>query len=333
MTVLVTGATGFIGSHTAARLALQGHSVRLLVRHPANIARAPALSGITDLDVVVGDVTDPDAVRRALDGCTAVVHAAARVSLDDRDADRAYATNVDGTRHVIGRAAAIGIPAIYVSSVSVFMPGQGLVTLDTPLTSARSGYARSKVAAERLVRNLQAAGAPIAIVYPCGVLGPNAPDVSATHQALIAWLRTPPRTTSGTSIIDVRDVAVAIVRSLDGTLPERWMFGGAFLSWSELHATIARVTGVRRARVPMPAGVMRLAGRGGDIVKRVIPFDYPLTYEAMVMATKAEPYDDDSTRAALDVDWRPIEVTIADSIRWLASSGHIDARLAGTLAR
>jgi nucleoside-diphosphate-sugar epimerase len=332
MTVLVTGATGFIGSHTAARLALQGHRVRLLVRDPAKIARVPALSGMPHFDVIVGDVTDPAAVRRALDGCTAVVHAAARVSLADRDADRAYAVNVGGTRHVIGRAAQTGIPAVYVSSVSVFMAGHGLVTLDTPLTTARDGYAHSKVAAEQLVRDFQEAGAPIAIVYPSGVLGPDAPDVSATHQGLIAWLRTPPRTTSGTSIIDVRDVAAAIVRSLDRKLPARWMLGGEFLSWSELHATIAGVTGVRRTRVPMPAGAMRLAGRVGDIVKRVVPFDYPLTYEAMVMATRAEPYDDDSTRAALDVDWRPIEETIADSIRWLAASGHIDSRLAGALA-
>lgn len=333
MTVLVTGGTGFVGSHTAAHLAMHGRSVRLLVRNPAKISMVPALYGATNLDVVVGDVADLAAMGRALAGCTAVVHAAARVSLADRDADDAYATNVGGTDHVIGAAAASGIPAVYVSSVSVFTTGHARVTVDTPLASARNGYTRSKVAAEQVVRNLQAAGAPIAIVYPSGVLGPDAPGLSATHRGLIEWLRTPPRTTTGTSIIDVRDVASAIARSLDEKLPARWMLGGAFLSWAELHAVIAQITGVRRVRVPMPAGAMRLAGRVGDIVKRVIPFDYPLTYEAMVMATSAAPYDDAPTRAALDVEWRTVEVTLADSIRWLAASGHIDARLAGRLAR
>jgi nucleoside-diphosphate-sugar epimerase len=332
MTVLVTGATGFVGSHTAAHLAAHGYRVRLLVRDPAKVGTVPALRGTPDLDVVVGDVTDLAAVQRALAGCTAVVHAAARVSLADRDADDVYATNVGGTRHVIGSAAQRGIPAVYVSSVSVFTTNQARVTVDMPLTSARSGYTHSKVAAEHVVRNLQANGAPIVIVYPSGVLGPDPPDISATHRGLIEWLRTPPRTTSGTSIIDVRDVASAIVGSLDRKMPARWMLGGAFLSWSELHASIVQVTGVRRARVPMPGGAMRFAGRIGDIVKRVVPFDYPLTHEAMVMVTRAAPYDDAATRAALDIHWRPVETTLADSIRWLAATGHINTRLAGTLA-
>jgi len=310
-----------------------GYGVRLLVRDPAKISAVPALSGATDFEVVMGDVMDLDAVRQALDGCTAIVHAAARVSLADRDADGVYATNVGGTNNVIGTAATNGIPAVYVSSVSVFTTGHARVTVDTPLASARNGYTRSKVAAERAVRDLQAGGAPVVIVYPAGVLGPDAPDVSATHRGLIEWLRTPPRTTSGTAIIDVRDVALAIVRSLEGALPARWMLGGTFLSWSELHSIIARVTGVHRPRIPMPAGAMRFAGRVGDIVERIFPFDYPLTYEAMVMATRSAPYEDDTTRAALDLDWRTVELTLTDSIRWLAASGHIDARLAGTLAR
>jgi dihydroflavonol-4-reductase len=92
--VLVTGGTGFVGSHTVAQLTMHGYGVRLLVRDPAKINAVPALSGTTDLKVVVGDVTDLDAVRRSLDGCTAVVHAAARVSLAGREADDVYATNV-----------------------------------------------------------------------------------------------------------------------------------------------------------------------------------------------------------------------------------------------
>ena len=332
MTVLVTGATGFVGSHTAAHLAAQGYRVRLLVREPAKVNRVPALRSSPDLDVVVGDITDLDTVRQSLDGCTAVVHTAARISLADRDADDAYETNVGGTTHVVASAVELGIPAIYVSSVSVYATNRQRVTVESPLSSSRSVYAYSKVAAERVVRKFQADGAPIVILYPSGVLGPDPPTISATHRGLMEWLRTPPRTTSGTSIIDVRDVASAIERSLHQTMPARWMLGGTFLSWSELHASIAHITGVRRARVPMPGSAMRFAGRVGDLVKRVIPFDYPLSYEAMVMATRAVPYDDDATRVALDLNWRPVETTLAESIRWLATTGHINARLAGTIA-
>jgi nucleoside-diphosphate-sugar epimerase len=137
--------------------------------------------------------------------------------------------------------------------------------------------------------------------------------------------------TSGCSIVDVRDVALAIERALDAA-PARWMLGGTFLTYDELHRAIVRVTGVHRPAMPLPAAALRLAGRAGDLMKRLIPFDYPLTYEAMVLATRACPYDSDATCRALDLQWRPVDETLADSIRWLAATDHLNARLAGTLA-
>jgi len=333
MTVLVTGGTGFVGSHVAARLAASGRAVRLLLRDPAKLARVPALVDLdpASIDVVVGDVTDPERVERALEGTTAVVHAAAQVSLAERDAARVREVNVTGTRLVVGGAARRELETVYVSSVSVFGTSRSSITLDSPVTDARGGYTRSKVAAERVVRDLQRKGAHVAIVYPSGVLGPDPPGLSATHLGLVGWVRTPPKTTSGCSIVDVRDVALAIERALDAG-PARWMLGGTFLTYAELHAAIERVTGVHRRPISMPAPVLRLAGRAGDLAKRVVPFDYPLTYEAMVMATLATPYDSEATCRALDLEWRPVDDTLADSIRWLAETGHLNARAAGTLA-
>jgi dihydroflavonol-4-reductase len=331
VTVLVTGGTGFVGSHVTARLRASGHRVRLLVRDPAKPAQVPALRDVPDLEVVAGDVTDRDSVGRALDGCTAVVHSAALVSLAERDAARVEAVNVGGTRNVVGGAAERGLMTVFVSSVSVFGVGHARVTIQTPLTEGRGGYTRSKVAAERLVRQLQEDRAPVAVVYPSGVLGPDVPELGSTFQGLLGWVRTPPRTTSGTSIVDVRDVALAIEHALDAP-PARWMLGGTFLTYGELRTAIARVTGVRRPAIPTPGAALRLAGRTGDLVKRVVPFDYPLTYEAMTMATRACPYDSTATCRDLDLHWRPVEETLADSIRWLAGHGDLKASLAGTLA-
>ena len=92
------------------------------------------------------------------------------------------------------------------------------------------------------------------------------------------------------------------------------------------------MTGVRRPAIPTPGAALRLAGRTGDLVKRVVPFDYPLTYEAMTMATRACPYDSAATCRDLDLQWRPVEDTLADSIRWLAGHGDLKASFAGTLA-
>ena len=90
MTVLVTGGTGFVGSHVAARLVEGGRAVRLLVRDATKIARVPALTDTASIDIVVGDVTDRESVERSLDSCTAVVHSAAHVSLAEREAARDF---------------------------------------------------------------------------------------------------------------------------------------------------------------------------------------------------------------------------------------------------
>ena len=85
MRVLVTGGTGFVGSHTVAALIAAGHEVRLLVRSPDRIAPALRPLGVTErLDHLVGDVTDPSSVARALEDCDAVVHAASVYNLDAR---------------------------------------------------------------------------------------------------------------------------------------------------------------------------------------------------------------------------------------------------------
>src|SRR4051794_11561402 len=129
VTVLVTGATGFIGSHTAARLARAADdTVRVLVRNEAKLADTPALRGLSKLDVVVGDVTDDDDVTRALDGCDAVVHAAAHVSMLERDTARSMEVNVGGTERVVGGAVERGARVVYVSSVTVFAWAGSIVT-------------------------------------------------------------------------------------------------------------------------------------------------------------------------------------------------------------
>lgn len=121
MRVLVTGGTGFVGCHTVAALVGHGHQVRLLVRDPGRIAPALGPLGITEVDAVVGDVTDPAAVEQAMAGCQAVVHAAAVYSLDPRRAALMARTNPVGTDIVLGAAQRQGLdPIIYVSSAAVF---------------------------------------------------------------------------------------------------------------------------------------------------------------------------------------------------------------------
>ena len=168
MKVLVTGATGFTGSHTVRALVAAGHSVRLLVRDPAKVPTVFEPDGFVPDDVVVGDMTDAAAVDEALAGCDGVVHAAALVDLRRAAARLVEDTNARGVELVVGGAVRRGLPRIvYVSSLGVFFePGGPPLSPDLPIAPGTTAYARSKAQAERYVRLLQENGAPIRISYP-----------------------------------------------------------------------------------------------------------------------------------------------------------------------
>src|SRR5829696_1635562 len=106
MKVLVTGGTGFVGSHTVKAVIDAGHEPRLLVRSAGRLAPALEPLGVRDAQHVVGDATDADAVRRAMDGCDAVVHAAAIFSYDAREARAMQRVNARATEVVLGAARA-----------------------------------------------------------------------------------------------------------------------------------------------------------------------------------------------------------------------------------
>lgn len=177
MRVLVTGGTGFVGGHTVAALVGHGHQVRLLVRDRARIAAALGPLGITDLDAVVGDVTNPAAVEQAMGGCEAVVHAASVFSFDPRSAAVMAQTNPTGTDTVLGAAQRQGLdPIVYVSTYGVFLPvTTARLTAETPIGAGVGPYARSKIAAEQVALRYQQGGAPVVITYPGAALGPHDP--------------------------------------------------------------------------------------------------------------------------------------------------------------
>ena len=332
MKILVTGATGFIGSHIARELHSSGYEVQVLVRSPEKVSRTPAICDL-NLGVLTGNVTDRASVKEALAGCDGAVHCAALVALDEGSADVAYETNVSGTENVIGQTAELGIPAIHISTVSLFGNSLDRVAGSSPLQEPTGVYARSKFDAELRVRELQDSGAPIKSVYPTGVLGPDSPDISVVHQALKFWLGVPPKTTGGVSIVDARDLAQAVARLFQIKPPtNRYIVGGWYLRWEHLTRVLERVTARRMLRVPLPGPVLRGTGKAGDWLKKRVSFDFPWTYEAMETATRAPQFDSSPAVRDLGIRFRPAEETFADSIRWMAQRGELTEKQAGQLA-
>ncbi|GAA2416452.1 hypothetical protein GCM10010191_28570 [Actinomadura vinacea] len=337
MRVFLTGASGFVGSHTARSLVAAGHRPRALVRDPGKAAKVLARLGVAagDVELHPGDMLDPGAVGEALDGCDAAVHAAAAIGIGhpgDPENDLVR-VNLAGTRNVVGGAVARGLErVVHVSTVAVFVPPHGpRITTGGPLAAPRTGYGRSKVAAERYVRDLQDEGAPVTIVYPGGVCGPDQPVLDALMEGLAAALdQAWPLPPGGVSVIDVRDLAEALARAVTTPAPDRLLLGGHFLTWPQYADLCDRATGLKCRRFRVPAGVVLGAGSLLDAAKRVRHFDYPLTRDAAEFMVKLVPTDDAPALDALSLTLRPVEETVEDSLRWLAEAGHL--RRAGRLA-
>jgi nucleoside-diphosphate-sugar epimerase len=344
--VLVTGATGFVGSHTARALIAAGHRVRALAR---SRAKAEAVFGAAAArldEVVVGDMTDEDAVAQALAGCEAVVHAAARVSLRAEARTQTARANLRGAELVVGGAVRAGLaPVVYVSSTAaLFRPASALSRVfaapresaaspigpDAPVARIGSPYARSKARPELFVRALQTQRAPIATTYPSAVIGPGDPGLSEAMRGLAMCVSEVTLITStGQQFVDVRDLAEIHRRLIEREpRPARYVAAARFLPWAELADVLDEEAGLRVRRVEAPGELLRALGTLGDVLRRWLPIDERITGEAVRFATSWPQFDARRTERELDFAFREPRESIRDALRDLVASGQLDAKLA-----
>lgn len=337
MKVLVTGASGFVGAHSAAALQADGHELRLLVRNRDKARRIGAAVGLTDPELVDGDITDAASVRAALTGCDAVLHAAGAVSVERKHAAESLAVNHAGAEHVLREAAELGLsPIVHVSSTSALAPGAGPLRSDAPVAQS-VGYAASKAAAEHVARELQTGGAPLHITYPAGIVGPAAGEAlgetSRGMARFVAGGMLPTRHAS-LSVIDVRDVAEIHRRLLAGmaTPEQRVMCGGTRLTMADLQREVGALTGRRYPIAPLPPAALRGMGRAVDRLAARLPMEPALTEEAMTLITEWQGTEDNAP-TELGVTYRPIADTLEAALdAWLAA-GLLTTRQRGTPRR
>lgn len=334
MRVLVTGGTGFVGAHTVAALIARGHTPRVLARRPEDAPGALGPLGCADVEAVRGDVTDVDSVRTALIGCDAVVHCGSVFSFDPRDQPRIRATNVAGTELVLRAAADAGCdPIVHVSSTLAFVPIAGGAVLTADAAPGDSGfpYAQSKADSERVARALQAEGAPVVSVAPGWVWGPQDPRLGESCQVARDLLRgamrlVPP---GRSAIVDVRDLAellASLVRP--GRGPRRRLAAGTTVTFPELAAGLAEVTGRRVPVVVVPAAAAMCAGAVADGLRRIGP-RLPANLEGIWVYVHGPDTDDGDTWSDAGIIRRPLARTLADQVAWLVDHGVLTAAQAG----
>jgi UDP-glucose 4-epimerase len=313
--------------------------VRLLVRDPGRIGRALGPLGLGRADYVAGDVTDAEAVARAVAGCDALVHAAAVFTLDRRRDAEVMRTNVRGTELVLETAVRARLdPIVHVSSISALFPPEGnRLGPDEPVKDPMDAYARSKATAERIARRYQEVGLPVVSIYPGSVWGPCDPTRADGIEVILRFMRWGflPVTPGGIPIVDVRDVAAVVAAAMrPGRGPKRYMASGNFLSNAELIEALSSLSGRRVRKLPVPGPLIRGVGRLGDFVRRGLGIDISLslTYELAFTVTNAVPGDDSRVADELGIRPRPVAETLRDTLRWRYEQGLLEARYVPAMA-
>jgi len=320
LSVLVTGATGFLGEHLCRELAARGHIVRGLAR--TNSATLDELG----VELVRGDLGDDDVLDRAIDGVSAVFHLAGAVSRDPDDAQRMMRLHVDGTRRVLERMAAAGVRRMILASTSGTI---GVSTREEILDESAPyaeevvagwPYYASKIYQERLAFEHGARhGIEVVAVNPSLLLGPGDRRLSSTGDVRRFLRRQIPVVPDGgVSFVDARDAAAATASALErGRAGERYLLGGPNWTMKEFFARLGRVANVAPPRLKLPR---RWNEWGASIVEDLYRWrdkEPPVDRISVEMSACYWWIDSSKAKAELGFEPRDPMLTLVDTVAYL----------------
>jgi dihydroflavonol-4-reductase len=329
--VLVTGASGFIGSAVLRQLVRAGYSVRALVRPTSccDDLRSP------HVEFTQGDLRDASSIRPASEGCRFLFHIAADYRLSSWDGDAIFAANVIGTRNLMEEALRAGIERIvYTSSVATLRCRQDGSSVDEsdvlPVHEAIGAYKRSKIVAEQIVLDLVAKrGLPAVIVNPSTPIGPRDMRPTPTGKIIVAAAsgQIPVYVDTGLNLVHVDDVAHGHLLALRyGRIGERYILGGQNVTFSDMLAKIADLIGRAPPRFKMPWYLALPVAACGE-ARAWVTKEEPLASWAGVRLSRHRMFFT-SAKAEQELSFlaRPYVTGLQDALYWFESNGYLRPR-------
>jgi dihydroflavonol-4-reductase len=326
--VLVTGASGFVGSAVARKLAEAGFAVRALVR-----AASPRshLDGV-EIEFAHGDMRDAASVARAMRDVRYVFHVAADYRLWARNPQEILDNNLIGTRVIMQEAQRAGAERIvYTSSVATLALTIGGDPADEtmPLEEQRAigTYKRSKVVAERLVESMVAEGLPAVIVNPSTPIGPRDVKPTPTGRIIVeaARGRIPAFIDTGLNLVHVDDVADGHLAALKhGKTGERYILGGQNVLFSDMLAEIARITNRKPPRFRMPRSAVVPLAITAEAIARFTGREPFVTLDGLRMSKYHMFFVTTKAERELGIRARPYAEALEDAIRWFRNAGYLN---------
>jgi dihydroflavonol-4-reductase len=336
MKTLVTGATGFLGSHVARGLVGRGDDVRVLVRPTSDLR---ALEGF-DGERFTGDLRDRASLGRALEGVHRVFHVAADYRLWARDPREIYESNVTGTKNLLDAARKADVEKfVYTSTVAtIAVPREGALPNEETQSSVAEmigHYKRSKFEAERCAQSAAKAGLPVVIVNPTTPVGPGDWKPTPTGKIIVDFLngRMPGYVDTGLNFIPVEDCAWGHLLAAErGRLGERYILGGRNLTLQEMLAMLAAASGRTAPRWKIPYVLAYAAGCVDMGISRLLGREPQIPLEGVRMARHKMFVDASKAERDLGFAPGPVAAALERAAVWYESNGYVAAGRAPVVA-
>ncbi|MFC2026553.1 NAD-dependent epimerase/dehydratase family protein [Chloroflexota bacterium] len=329
MLVVVTGAAGHAGANLIRALLAQSRPVRPLVHVDRQVVEGPGV------EVVEGDICDPDSLVNAFKGAGAVYHLAAHISISKDDRHLLEAVNVTGTRNVVEACLRCGVRRlVHFSSIHTMTQSLADTPLDESHPLVESAhyplYDRSKAAAEKEVRKGIENGLDAIIISPTAIIGPYDHRPSHFGEALLRMAngRLPALVPGGFNWVDVRDVVNGAMRAEErAPTGAKYILSGHWASLCDVAMMVEQITGVPAPGFVCPMWLARIGApviTAFDRLARRRPLYTSVSLE--ILRGHRNISHQKATRE-LDYHPRPLKETLIDTLRWFEETGRLTSPL------
>ena len=326
--VLVTGASGFVGSAVARIARERGFDVRVVIRKTSSRQNLEGL----DAEVVIGDMRDEASMRAAMKGVRYLLHVAADYRIWARDPGEIERANLEGTEATMRAALAEGVERIvYTSSVATLKvsPAGEIVDETKPAQAHQTigAYKRSKVLAERAVERMVANdGLPAVIVNPSTPIGPRDVKPTPTGRIIVeaATGKIPAFVDTGLNLVHVDDVANGHLLALErGVIGERYILGGENLSLQQMLADIAGLAGRKPPTIKLPRGPLYPLAIGAELYAKFSGKEPFVTVDGLRMSKNKMYFTSAKAERELGYKARPYGEGLSHALDWFRANGYL----------
>jgi dihydroflavonol-4-reductase len=329
MTTLVTGATGFVGSHVARQLVSAGRSVRVLVRPNSNLQ---ALAGLK-VEYFEGDLRDQKSLECALQAIRCVFHVAADYRLWTPRPEEIYEINVKGTRNLLNAARHAGVERIvYTSTVAtIAVPRHGALpneTVQATLDEMIGHYKRSKFLAEQVAFEAAAAGIPVVVVNPTAPGGPWDWKPTPTGRIILDFLKgkMPAYVDTGLNLAPVEDIAAGhLLAAEKGCAGQRYILGGRNMTLKQILDALSAITGRPAPRFRLPHAIALAAGYADQLFSRLAGREPQIPVEGVKMSRHRMFVESDKAEHELGYKPTAVEAALERAVSWYQQHGYLNA--------